>query len=66
MMLFCKAITVTLPSPKGRRASEQHRLGGLFPEEPRRGQVVVQATHSDNVGACRPSYYSWEDQGVDT
>ena len=49
----------------GRQASEQHRLGGLFPEEPCPGQVVEQATHSDNLGACRLSYYAWKDQVID-
>ena len=33
----------------GRQASEQHRLGGLFPEEPCPGQVVEQATHSGQL-----------------
>lgn len=49
----------------GRQASEQHRLCGLFPEEPCPGQVVEQATHSDNFGACRLSYYACKDQVVD-
>lgn len=49
----------------GRQASEQHRLSSLFPEEPCPGQVVEQATHSDNFGAYRLSYYGWKDQIVD-
>ncbi len=58
---------MTLPSPKGRRASEQHQRVGPFPKEPRLKRAVESLTHSDNVGACLPYYpLTWLVQDGDT
>src|SRR5215469_2628442 len=58
---------VTLPSPKGRWASEQHQQYSLSPEGPALQAVVNRSTHSDNVGACLPSYsLTWTSQDGDT
>ncbi len=58
---------VTLLSPNGRQASEQHQRGGPFPEEPRLERVVEPLTYSDNFGACLPSYsLTWTSLDGDT
>jgi hypothetical protein len=51
---------VTLPFPRGERASEHRHRSGLLPGEPSLQDVVEPVTDSNNVGACRPDYsFSW-------
>ncbi len=56
---------MTLPSPKGRWASEHRQQGSLSPEESSPREVVELLTDPDNKplhkerpGACLPSYYA--------